>query len=197
MKTRYTERLNKTIIIGTSAGGINALKPLVRSLSKKFPYPIVVVIHRLKNVRSHLVEVLQTFTKLKVKEAEEKEKMAKGFVYVVPSNYHLMLEENSTFSLTVDELINFSRPSIDVSFISFSEILKERLLCLVLTGANSDGAAGALTVYENDGEVWIQDPEEAYVSTMPAAALEKVPLASKLSLQKMVERLIEFEHDAK
>jgi two-component system chemotaxis response regulator CheB len=189
LKTKFTDELNKVIVIGTSAGGINALKPLLSSLKKDFKHPIIIVIHRLKNVKSHLVSVLQTFCTLKVKEAEEKEFLQAGYVYVAPSNYHLMLETDLYFSLIVDELVNFSRPSIDVSFVSFSEVLKDKLLGIVLTGANADGAIGAKAIFENGGQVWVQEPETAYVQTMPKAALEQVPKAYVYPLKKIMRAL--------
>lgn len=192
VRTRSIENLNKVIIIGTSAGGIHALKSLLSGLKMKFPCPIVIVIHRLKNVKSHLVEVLQNFTKLKVCEAEEKQELQSGYIYVAPANYHLLLEDNFSFSLCVDEVINFSRPSIDVSFVSFAQIIQNNLLAIVLTGANADGANGLATVCEFDGEVWVQNPEEAYVASMPKEALKKVPNAKTMTIQQMSTKLKEF-----
>lgn len=190
--TRSTENLNKIIIIGTSAGGIHTLKLLLEGLKNSFPCPIVIVIHRLKNVKSHLTNVLQNFTKLKVKEAEEKEEIKPGHIYVAPANYHLFLEENFCFSLCVDDVINFSRPSIDVSFVSFAQVVQNNLLAIVLTGANSDGAQGLLQVCEFDGEAWVQNPNEAYVSSMPREALRAVPTAESLSISEMKTKLREF-----
>ena len=192
MKTRSTKKLDKVIIIGTSAGGIHALKQLVNPLTRKFPYPVVIIIHRLKNVKSHLIEVLQTFTPLTVKEAEEKEYIKPGVIYVAPSNYHLLLETNNTFSLSVDDAVNFSRPSIDVSLISFSDVLKHRALGIILTGANADGAYGLQVLHQNGGEAWVQNPEEAYVSSMPEKALELVPDAKRMSILEMSKILNGF-----
>lgn len=192
VSTRSTENLNKIIIIGTSAGGIHTLKLLLAGLKKNFPCPIVIVIHRLKNVKSHLVEVLQNFTKLKVREAEEKEAIKPGFVYVVPANYHLLLEEDFSFSLIVDEVINFSRPSIDVSLISFAQVVQNNLLAIILTGANSDGALGLAMVKEFDGEAWVQNPEEAFVASMPREALKLVPNAKTMTIPEMSKKLLEF-----
>lgn len=190
--TKSTENLNKIIIVGTSAGGIHTLKSLLADLKKSFPCPIVIVIHRLKNVKSHLVDVLQNFTKLKVKEIEEKEEIKAGFVYVVPANYHLLLEEDFTFSLIVDEVINFSRPSIDVSLVSFAQVVQNNLLAIILTGANADGAQGLAMVKEFDGEAWVQNPEEAYVASMPREALKLVPNAKSMTIPEMSAKLREF-----
>ena len=190
--TRSTENLNKIIIIGTSAGGIHTLKALFQGLKKKFPCPIVIVIHRLKNVKSHLVDALQNFTKLKVKEAEEKESLKSGHVYVAPANYHLLLEEDFSFSLCVDDVINFSRPSIDVSFASFAQVVQNNLLAIILTGANADGSQGLNMVCDFDGEAWVQDPEEAYVAAMPREALKLVPQATIMTIPEMSAKLREF-----
>ncbi len=152
----------------------------------------MIVIHRLKNVKSHLTEVLQNFTKLKVKEAEEKEEIKPGHIYVAAANYHLLLEEDFCFSLCVDEVINFSRPSIDVSFVSFAQVVQNNLLAIILTGANSDGAHGLAQVFEFDGEAWVQDPNEAYVASMPREALRLVPNAKSMTIPEMSSKLREF-----
>lgn len=190
--TKSTENLNKIIIVGTSAGGIHTLKSLLAGLKKSFPCPIVIVIHRLKNVKSHLVDVLQNFTKLEVKEIEEKESIKAGYVYVVPANYHLLLEDDFSFSLIVDEVINFSRPSIDVSLVSFAQVVQNNLLAIILTGANADGAQGLAMVKEFDGEAWVQNPEEAYVASMPREALKLVPNAKSMTIPEMSAKLREF-----
>lgn len=193
-KTKFIENPNRAIIIGTSAGGIHTLKAIISKLPKDFAFPIVIVIHRLKNVKSHLVQVLQSFSKLEVKEAEEKEQMLGGKIYVAPSNYHLLLEDDSSFSLTVDEVVNFSRPSIDISFISFGEVLKEKLLGIVLTGANSDGARGLKSIQQNGATVWVQDPDDAYVSSMPRAAIALVPDAKRLTVDEIARELQELSY---
>lgn len=188
-KIKFTKNYPKVIIIGTSAGGIQTLKTLITSLKKEFCCPIIIVIHRLKNVKSHLAQVVQTFTNLNVFEAEEKQTIHDGCIYIAPANYHLMLEQDHSFTLTVDEAINFSRPSIDVSFVSFSEILKNSLIAIVLTGANADGAQGLQTVLKNNGEAWVQDPEQAFVSFMPKASIDHNPKATILTIEEMAVKL--------
>ena len=188
-KPKFTESPDRVIIIGTSAGGIHTLKALLGNLTPDYRFPIVIVIHRLKNVRSHLVQVLQSFCKMIVKEAEEKEVMRGGTIYVAPSNYHLLLEHDLSFSLTVDEAVNFSRPSIDISFISFGEILKEKLIGIILTGANADGSRGLLSMHQNGSLAWVQHPDDAYVSSMPRSALQLVPDAKALTIKEIEREL--------
>ncbi len=183
MKVKFTKSSETLVIIGTSAGGIHALKTIFHGVYPGFRLPIIIVIHRLKNVKSHLEGVLQASTDLLVKEAEEKEFIRPGHVYLVPANYHLLIESDRSISLSVDELVNFSRPSIDVSFVSASEIYGPDVIGIVLTGANADGSKGLQSIAENGGLTIVQDPETAQVGTMPEEALKAVPQAKVMTLK--------------
>ncbi|WP_413999230.1 chemotaxis protein CheB [Flavobacterium sp. W1B] len=158
------------IIIGGSAGSFNTILSILKGLDKRVCVPIVIVLHRLKNSESSFEEILQNNTHYIVKEVEDKEIIKNGIIYTAPSNYHLLLEENRTFSLDVSELVNYSRPSIDVTFESFSTVLKEKCCGILLSGSNNDGAEGLKFIAENNGISIIQDLEEAEFDMMPKAA---------------------------
>ncbi len=192
MKARFIKKSDRLVVIGTSAGGIHALKIILEGINRDFNIPVVIVIHRLKNVKSHMESVLQASTSVPIKEAEEKEKIQRGNIYIAPANYHLLIEEDGSFSLSVDELVNFSRPSIDITLVSASEVYKEKAIGIILTGANADGAYGLQSIHENGGVTVVQLPEEAQVNTMPLEALKAVPGAQKLSLRAISQFLNEL-----
>lgn len=188
-KTGSIKESVELIVIGSSSGGISALRSILTALPADFSIPLVLIVHRLKNVRNHLHDLFQGFTSLKVKEVEEKEKIRPGYVYIAPANYHLLIESDRSFSLIVDEPVNFSRPSIDVSFVSAAEVYRQNLLGILLSGANDDGAKGLLSIYENKGKVYVQDPEEAQVQTMPQAALNLLSGTKGLKLSEIAEKI--------
>ena len=161
----------KAIVIGTSAGGLSALSVILEKLPPDYPVPIMVVQHRSKNQRDLLEEVLQNKCKIRIKQADEKEKIEGGFVYIAPPDYHLLVEADKTFSLSSDEPVRFSRPSIDVLFETAAIVFKDTLVAIVLTGANNDGAAGIVEVKKYGGLTIAQDPAEAQFSAMPDAAI--------------------------
>lgn len=158
------------ILIGGSAGAFNVILSILNNLDKSIDTPIVIVLHRLKNSVSSFEAILQRHSHYQVKEIEDKEALKKGFIYTAPADYHVLLEENLTFSLDVSELVNFSRPSIDVTFESFSTLLEEKCCGILLSGSNQDGANGLKTIAENNGKTFIQDCSEAEFNVMPKAA---------------------------
>ncbi len=159
------------IVIGTSAGGLYALKAIFERLPAAYPLPIIIVQHRAKNERTLLEEVLQNTSQLVIKQADEKERIEPGKVYFAPANYHLLIEKDRTFSLSVEELYNYSRPSIDVLFETAAEVYCERLIGIILTGANRDGANGIKRIAGYGGLTIAQDPATAQFPTMPQAAV--------------------------
>ncbi|MES2240114.1 MAG: chemotaxis protein CheB [Bacteroidota bacterium] len=158
------------IIIGGSAGAFDVILSILNHLDKGITIPIVIVLHRLKNTTSSFEAILQRNTHYSVKEIEDKEKMEKGFLYTAPADYHVLLEEDHTFSLDVSEQVNFSRPSIDVTFESFSALLGGKCSGILLSGSNNDGANGLKIMAENNGQTIIQDCNEAEFPMMPKAA---------------------------
>lgn len=178
------------IVIGTSAGGLTALSRLLENLPADFSVPLIIVQHRSKEPRDLLEEILQQRTRLVVKQADEKEQIKKGIVYIAPPDYHLLIEEDQTFSLTADERVCYSRPSIDVLFDSAAGVYKEKLIGIILTGANADGSQGIISISRNRGITISQDPEEAQYSTMPQAAIQTGKVRYILPLQKISDFLI-------
>jgi two-component system chemotaxis response regulator CheB len=160
------------VVIGTSAGGLTALTTLLEQLPVNYPIPIIIVQHRSKEPRDLLEEILQTKCEMRVKQADEKEKIEKGFVYIAPPDYHLLIENDFTFSLTADEAVLYSRPSINVLFESAASVYKDKLIGVILTGANSDGAKGVSAIAANGGLTIAQKPDEAQFPTMPLASIE-------------------------
>ena len=175
------------VVIGVSAGGLEALSTLLPMLPKNFPLPILVVQHRLASSDDYLAKSLDRICAVHVKEAEEKEMLKAGCVYLAPANYHLLVERDETLSLSVDERENYSRPSVDVLFESAAYVWSSRLIGIVLTGANADGARGAALIKERGGTVIVQDPATAERPEMPQAA--KVSADYVLTIQKIGELL--------
>jgi len=160
------------LMIGGSAGSLEVLLRFLPGLDAALPFPIILVLHRMPGKDNVLTDLLAAKTKLSVKEVEEKEKLRPATIYIAPPGYHLLIEGNRTFSLDASEKVNFSRPSLDVSFESAAYVFGKKLACLLLSGANSDGSKGLLNVQEKEGMVLVQDPATAVVSYMPAHALE-------------------------
>lgn len=161
----------EAIVIGTSAGGLQALTLLLEALPSDFPLPIMFVQHRAKQSYHLFEEVLQRRCKIQVKQADEKERIEKGIVYVAPPDYHLLVEADRTFSLSSDEPVLFSRPSIDVLFESAATTYRERLVGIILTGSNADGASGIVSIQREGGMTIAQDPSEAAYPSMIYAAI--------------------------
>jgi two-component system chemotaxis response regulator CheB len=159
------------IVIGASAGGLYVMINILKPLPVNYPIPIIVVQHRAKDERSLLEEVLQQKCKIRIKQADEKEALQGGFVYFAPPDYHLLVENNFTFSLSYDAPVNYSRPSIDVLFETAASVFKQRLLGIILTGANKDGALGMKKIRKLGGITIAQQPETADYREMPQAAI--------------------------
>jgi len=182
----------KAIVIGTSAGGLSALSALFEKLHPDFPLPIIVVQHRTKDQKKLFEEVLQPRCKIKIKQADEKEKIEKGTVYIAPPDYHLLIENDFTFSLSSDALVLYSRPSIDVLFESAAMSYKDTLIGIILTGASSDGASGLLTIKKYGGLTIVQSPAEAEFPRMAVAAIETGSAKLILTLKEIQENIFDL-----
>lgn len=161
------------VVIGASAGGIDALFTLLQDLASPMASAVIVVLHLPENHESRLVQVLGNRTLVPVQEAQPHAPVQPGAVYVAPPGYHLLVEQDRSFSLSCDPPVLFSRPSIDVLFESCAEAWGERLLGMLLTGANEDGARGLQAVQARGGRTAVQDPADAAYPVMPAAALAR------------------------
>ncbi len=175
----------KAIVIGSSAGGINALAKVLSVLPSDFSLPIVIVQHLHPESGHHLPHILGTKSALKIKQSDEKELIKKGWVYLAPPNYHLLIEEDFTFSLSLESPVNYSRPSIDVLFESAAYAYRQHLIGIVLTGANHDGSLGLKKIKELGGFTMVQDPKTAEADAMPKAAIEITTIDKILPLQEI------------
>ena len=162
----------EAVVIGASAGGVEAVATLLGALPKTFGAAVAVVIHVPAANDNLLVRVLEPRCALPVREAGDKEALETGTVHVAPPGYHLLIEPDRTFALSLDEPVHYSRPSLDVLFESAAHAYRDRLLGIVLTGANADGAEGLRIVRELGGTAWVQDPSTAYARAMPLAAID-------------------------
>jgi len=162
------------IVIGGSAGGMKALAALLPYFPKDYPLAVIVVLHLHPQQDRYFLEHFNKLCLLNVKEADEKESIQRGYVYFAPPNYHLLIENDKTFSLSTDEKVNYCRPSIDVLFESAASAYGPRLAAMLLTGANNDGAEGLQQIKEKGGLVIVQDPQSAESPYMPEAALQLV-----------------------
>ena len=185
----------RLVVIGASWGGLAALTILFRSLPDRYSIPIVVVQHRSRHADNLLAVLLQDVTPLRVVDVEDKEPLECNSVYVAPANYHLLVD-GEVLSLTTDPLVRFSRPSIDVTFISAGDAYRAGTIGVVLTGANDDGSRGLRHIVDLGGKAIVQDPSTAESPAMPSAACSIVPEAEVLELSKIGPRLIEFDRGA-
>jgi len=182
MNMSSTDSIFQAVVVGSSAGGLFALTTILEKLPEDYTLPIIIVQHRTKEQGQLLEEILQTKCKLKIKQADEKEKIKPGYVYVAPPNYHLLIEKDKTLSLSSDERIKFSRPSIDVLFETAAYVFQKHLIGIIMTGANSDGTEGMCAIQQLGGLTIAQQPSEAEYRMMPEAAIEAGCVGHVMSL---------------
>ena len=175
----------EALVIGGSAGSLEVLLKILPGLDPALRFPIIIVLHRMSGRDSILTDLLAAKTKLQVKEVDEKEKMQPATIYLAPPNYHLLIENDHTFSLDASEKVNFSRPSLDVSFESAADVFGKNMAGLLLSGANSDGTAGLKIIAQQGGKVLVQNPLTAVVNYMPAHALEQIEADAILTPDEM------------
>ena len=175
-------------VVGTSWGGLAALRALVAGLPAGWGLPLVVVQHRHKRSDQLMTSLLQDSSPLCVCEIDDKAPIVGGNVYIAPADYHLLIEAGY-FSLSTEEPVRYSRPSIDVTFVSAADTYAERSVGIVLTGANADGARGLRRIFDRGGLALVQRPDTAESPTMPVAALRSVPEARSLSIAEIAATL--------
>ena len=183
------------VVIGTSWGGLAALVQLLGGLPGDFSLPVAVVQHRSKDSERLLPELLQDATELKVCEMDDKDPLMPGTVHLAPANYHALIDAG-TISLTVEDPVRFSRPSIDVLFMSAADTYRSGTIGVVLTGANEDGSRGLQHIVKRGGRALVQDPKTAEIPIMPVAAIKAVPSAEVLALDAIAPRLIALSLEA-
>jgi two-component system chemotaxis response regulator CheB len=163
------------VVIGASAGGVEALSVLLPAVPSNTKAAFFIVLHLPRDKPSLLAEIFARKCALPVREAEDKESVAPGTVYFAPSNYHLLLDRGPQMALSADDLVHHSRPSIDVLFESAAYVYGKRLLGIILTGANEDGAAGLAAIQDGGGITVVQNPETARAPQMILSALKLRP----------------------
>lgn len=183
----------KAIVIGGSAGSFQGITRILSSLPEDFTLPIIMCLHRLKHVRNGFTEALSIKSIKPVSEPCDKENIKKGNVYLAPANYHLCVELGNSFSLSTEEMVNNSRPSIDITLETAAYTYKDKLIGILLSGANKDGAIGMKRIKDRGGLTIVQDPAECMIDTMPTAALQATEIDHKLKIDGIIELLKELD----
>jgi two-component system, chemotaxis family, protein-glutamate methylesterase/glutaminase len=179
----------KAVVIGASAGAVQALLTILPALPAGYRLPVLIVVHVPPDRSNMLIPLFQSKCRIHVKEAEDKETAEPGVVYFAPSDYHLLVEADGSLALAADETVNYSRPSIDVLFESAADAFGPALAGVILTGANHDGAAGLKAVMAAGGVGVVEDPNDAYAAAMPNAALESCAGAQTMTLDAVATYL--------
>ncbi len=179
----------EAVVIGASAGALEALSVILPALPANFRLPLMIVVHMPPDRSSILAELFQAKCRIAVREAEDKEPVNGGTAYFAPPDYHLLVEANKHLSLSSDEPILYSRPSIDVLFESAADAYGPALIAIVLSGANQDGAAGLKVIADAGGTAIVQSSEGAFATAMPEAAKAMCPSAQVLSPQEIAAYL--------
>jgi len=182
----------EAVVMGSSAGGLHALITVLSPLPNNFPLPIIIVQHLHPHSDNYLPHLLTTKTGLTVKQADEKEPILNSMVYLAPPNYHLLVEQDKTFSLSTEGPVNFARPSIDVLFESAVDAYRRRLIGIILTGANHDGDYGVKKIKKIGGYVIVQDPQTAEADAMPKAAIAAASVDQILPLEQIGPFLLQL-----
>jgi two-component system, chemotaxis family, protein-glutamate methylesterase/glutaminase len=177
------------VVIGASAGGIEALTVLLPALARGLQPPVFVVIHLPRDRPSVLADIFAPKCAVPVREAEDKETVTPGTVYFAPNDYHLLVDQGPQLALSADEPVHHSRPSVDVLFESAADIYKDRLLGIILTGANEDGATGLAAIHDAGGVTVVQRPDTAIAPLMALSALKLRPADWVLTLNEIAAML--------
>ncbi len=183
------------VVIGASAGGIDALMTLLPALGANVGAPIFIVLHLPRDRPSLLPDIFAPRCPLPVCEAQDKEPVRPGTVYFAPPDYHLLIDAGPRLALSSDELVNYSRPSIDVLFESAADVYGAGLLGIILSGANEDGAAGLAAVHNAGGMTIVQQPRSAQVKSMVLSALNRNPASHVLELEGISALLATLNQD--
>lgn len=180
----------RLVVVGASAGALDALIAFLPGLPADFSAPILVVVHVPPHRRSRIADVLQPHCALNLREADDKEPARAGTIYFAPPDYHLLVERDGSMSLSSEEAVLYSRPSIDVLFETAADAFGAATAAVVLSGANSDGALGAARIARAGGLVVVQSPESAMSAAMPLAALAACPAARVVAPSRIADVLL-------
>lgn len=175
----------KVVLIGGSTGSIDVLLQLLPALRPPLSFALIIVLHRKNTADSALATLLSLKTTIPLKEVDDKDGIMPGNIYLAPADYHLLIEQNGTFSLDDSEKINYSRPSIDVTFESAADVYGSSLSGILLSGANSDGTNGLKAIKKAGGITVVQKPESAQVAYMPNQAILYAPIDFVLDIEEL------------
>jgi len=183
----------KAIVIGGSAGSFQGITKILSQLPKTFPLPIIMCLHRLKHVRNGFVEALSIKSVFPVVEPYDKEQIKKGGVYLAPSNYHMSVELGNYFAMSTEEMMNNSRPAIDITLGTAAYVYREKLIGILLSGANRDGGLGMKHIKDKGGLTIVQEPTECMIDTMPKAAMALTQIDHVLKVDEIVSLMNELD----
>lgn len=183
----------KAIVIGGSAGSFQGITKILSQLPKTFPLPIIMCLHRLKHVRNGFVEALSIKSVFPVVEPYDKEQIKKGGVYLAPSNYHMSVELGNYFAMSTEEMMNNSRPAIDITLGTAAYVFREKLIGILLSGANRDGGMGMKHIKDKGGLTIVQEPTECMIDTMPKAAMALTKIDHVLKVDEIVSLINELD----
>jgi two-component system chemotaxis response regulator CheB len=183
----------KAVVIGGSAGSFQGITKILSQLPKTFPLPIIMCLHRLKHVRNGFVEALSIKSVFPVTEPYDKEAIKKGGVYLAPSNYHMSVELGNHFAMSTEDMVNNSRPAIDITLGTAAYAYRDKLIGILLSGANRDGGMGMKHIHDKGGLTIVQDPAECMIDTMPKAALALTKIDHVLKVDEIVSLIHELD----
>lgn len=186
--------MEKIIIVGGSAGSFKIVNQLLNSLPQNFKHPLILCLHRLRNVRAGFAEALQINSKILISEPDDKEIIRENRIYLAPANYHLMFDQDQRFLLSTSDPVNHSRPSIDICFETGAEAFKDKTIGVLLSGANMDGAKGMLKVKTEGGLTIVQSPEDSEIRTMPETCINLFQPDRILEADKIIRYISTLPH---
>ncbi len=183
----------KAVVIGGSAGSFQGIVKILSQLPQGFPLPIIMCLHRLKHVRNGFVEALSLKSVIQVTEPYDKESIKKGGVYLAPSNYHMSVELGNYFAMSTEEMINNSRPAIDITLGTAAYVYRDKLIGILLSGANRDGGMGMKHIKDKGGLTIVQEPAECMIDTMPKAAMALTKIDHVMKVDSIIDFLKELD----
>ncbi|MCG8411444.1 MAG: chemotaxis protein CheB [Bacteroidales bacterium] len=183
----------KAVVIGGSAGSFQVITKILNSLPENFSLPVLLSLHRLKHVRSGFVEALSIKSQIPIVEPYDKEIIKPGKGYLAPSNYHMYVELNKRIALSTEEPVNHSRPSIDLTFETAAQAYRDKIIGIILSGANKDGAYGLKKLKQLGGTAIVQDPNECQVKTMTEASLKLTPADYTFTTEQIINFLLKIK----
>jgi two-component system chemotaxis response regulator CheB len=195
--SKYNLNGFKAVVIGGSAGSFQGVVKILAALPTDFPLPVFMALHRLKHVRHGFVEALSLKSALPVVEPDDKETIRKSTVYLAPANYHMSIELGNYFALSSEEMVNNSRPSIDITLNSAAYAYRNKLIGILLSGANRDGGLGMKNIKDKGGLTVVQTPAECMIETMPKAAMELTSIDHVLNIDGIISLLKELRNEYK